>query len=101
MNKHQGMLQLLGNVGEDDPAAMTVATSYVNYPCLYISSDEDIILMNHAADAFVKNSYKHALFHTKSFHSNDRVLLDHMHICHLRQGQEKFPNFALFLVKKI
>lgn len=59
----QGVLSLLGKLGKDATAAKTVCITQLDDPSLYTSSKEYILLMNEAADAFVKSDHELALFH--------------------------------------
>lgn len=65
--KHQGVLPLLGKLLKDTPAASNLRITHIDELSLYITSDEDILLMNQAAHALVKNDHKPAAFHANSF----------------------------------
>lgn len=57
--------------------------------------------MMQAADAFVKNNYKPAPFHSESCYKHDKLLLDGLHFRYVEQGKERFSTVALFLETKI
>lgn len=72
----QGLLPLLFKVGKDVPAARTVSITRLDNLSSYICSENDILLMNKAADAFDKNVHKHATFHANPLNRHANRLHD-------------------------
>lgn len=68
---------------------------------LHISTEEDILLMIQAADAFVNDDLKPAPFHASTFYCHRKAILDKFHVSHLAQGEEMLPKFVLLFQKKI
>lgn len=101
MIDHKVVLSLLVELNKDAPAKNILAITYLDDPSFYISSEQNRLLMNQAADTFSKNDYTPALSTQILFYRYTRALLDGLHARHLQQEKEKFPTFALFLGKKI
>lgn len=76
MVKIQGVLLLLGKLVKDASVGKILGITHLDDPCLYISSEEDILLIIKAAYAIVKNDYKPAPLHAVSFYRRVRDLLD-------------------------
>lgn len=60
MIKHHRALLLIVKRGKDNSSARTLGITHIDSPNLYISSEENLFLIIPAAEAFVKNDYKHA-----------------------------------------
>lgn len=58
---------------------------------LHISSEMDILFMILAADAFLDNDHKPALFLANSFYSRARNLFDEIQVSHLERYKEELP----------
>lgn len=50
-------------VGKNATVANTIGKAHLDDQSLYVSSEDNILLMIHAADVFVKNEHKHLFFH--------------------------------------
>lgn len=88
MIKHQGVLRLFGKPGKNAPASMTIGINHLDDPSLYVSSEECILLMIEAADAFVNDYHKLAFFHADLICRHVRALINELHLCHLEQERE-------------
>lgn len=58
-------------------------------PIFYSLSEKNILLMNHASIAVVKNDHKRAFLHFNFFYKHPRALLHDNFAHHLLQGKEK------------
>lgn len=63
MIKHQDVLHIFGKLVKAASTAKTFSITHNDHPSLYISSEEDILLMNQAADTLVNTDRKPATFH--------------------------------------
>lgn len=97
MTMHQGVLLLLERLVTDASVTKTLGVTHLDDPSLDISSEQSILLMIPAADKFVKNDHKAALFHTNSFYWHARALLGELHLRHFEHDDEKLPTFVQFL----
>lgn len=75
----------------------TLGITIVDDRNLYISSQEDALLMIQAVEAFFKNGYKTAAFHADLFYSHTRALLDELNVRLAGHGEQKFATVALLL----
>lgn len=74
MIKRQGVLPLLVKLAENAPLENTIGITYSDVSSIYVSSQEDIFLMNPAGDAFFENDHKTAAFHPYSFYRHTSAL---------------------------
>lgn len=81
--KHQGVLLSFVKLGRDNPKAKTFRTTDDDDLSLYISSEEDILILIQSDDYFIKNDHKPTPFHENSFYRHTRHLLDELHVVHL------------------
>lgn len=66
--KHKGELLSLVEVDKEAPATKTCGIANLDDPVLDTSSKEDVLLMNKAAEAFVKSDRKPTSFKAIYFH---------------------------------
>lgn len=82
MIKNGGVIPAILKLDNVFTAEKSVGTISVDDASLYISSEDEIILMIQAAEAFVNNDHKPAIFHANFFHRPTKPLLEDMHACH-------------------
>lgn len=93
---NQVVLSLLGKISKNALPVKSRGITDPDGPSLYISFQEDIILIIQVEDAFVNNEHKPATFHANTFHRHARALPDELHVHHLKQDQDGVLTFALF-----
>lgn len=64
--KNQDMFRLHGKLSKKASVANTHGITHLDGPSLYISPEKEILIIQ-AADTFVKDYHKPALFHANSF----------------------------------
>lgn len=101
MIKHQGLPHSLVKPGKDASMAENLVITDLDNTSLYICSEEDVIIMTQAANVFVKNDHKTALFHANISYIQARFLLPELLVHHLRQEKEPFLTFSLLPDTKI
>lgn len=55
LTEHNGVLFFLMDLGSDPKATSTLGITHLDYLILYILSEQDILLMTLATDAFAEN----------------------------------------------
>lgn len=99
--KRHRVLSLLEKLCKDASAAKTHGITLHVDLRIYIFCEEDIRLTIHAAYALIQNDQEPAFSLAKSLYRHGRALFDGFPVCHLEQGLEKFPTFALFIETKL
>lgn len=99
--KHQGVLRDLAKLCKTALLANDLDMTSVDDSSLYICFEEDILLMSHDTDGFVKNDHKPSSLRTNLFYRRDRILLDRLQLCHLQKDKERSSTFARFLDTKV
>lgn len=74
--KHQGMLPLLAKLCIGDQVRKNSGITQLDHANIYISCEEYILLVIHAADEFVNNDHKPVPFHANDFYRHGQALLD-------------------------
>lgn len=69
------VVPLLQRLSRDRSTSKTLGITRLGDPALYISNRKDVVLIINAADGFVNNDSKPALFHASSFYSHAPSLL--------------------------
>lgn len=101
MIRNEGVLPLLVSPAMEAAVAKAQGITDLDDPALYIPTEVDFLLMIQAADRFVKNDHKPALFHAIAFFRHARASLDKLDALHMEQDEESFPSFALLLETRI
>lgn len=99
--KHECVLHFLGKLSSDAPVTKMNCIKHLVESQLYISFEEDIRPLIHAAEVLVKNDHKSFPLKEKSFCTQASFVLNRLHARHSKQDQKKFPSFALFLNTKM
>lgn len=100
MTKRQGMLPVLKKLARDSTAARNFRIARLNQSSLYLSFEENIVLMIQVADAYAENDHEPAHFQTNSCFRHARALLDEINLCCLEQYKKKSPTIANFFLPR-
>lgn len=101
MIRYEDVLSLFVNLDKNGSAAKTRAIAHVDERSLFNFSEEDILQMIKAADAFTRTNHKLTTFQENSFYQLAKGLFATLYVCYFEQVREKLPIFALFLDIKI
>lgn len=78
--KSQGVLLLSGKLEKDALVANTFGITHLDDSRLYTSSEEDILFMIQAANAFVKNDHKLVTFLVNFFYRKSKGIMDELQV---------------------
>lgn len=95
---YRGELPPYERLGNEVSAAKTLGISHFDDRSLYVSSQENIILIVLVAHAFDKSEHRRVSIHVSSFCRLVRVLVNELHARQLQKDEKKFLFFALFLI---
>lgn len=76
MIKYETVPSITTVLNKDALAAKTPDLKQIDVPTVYASSDIHILLIIHAAGAFLKNEQKTAPFHAQTFRQDERLILN-------------------------
>lgn len=76
MIEHQHVILFPVKLSMDLRVAKTLAITHLDCASIYISSENEIPIKTHAADAFVSKEHELAPFHTNYFSNQARNFLD-------------------------
>lgn len=85
MTKHHDLLQIFGKLSKYAASAMPLDIMHFDDPNLHISSEEDVLLIIQAVDAFITYHQKPASLHPDLFYRYVLRLLDELHSRLLKQ----------------
>lgn len=101
MFKDQGVIPPLKILGKDAASSETLSIIHHDEPVVYVSSEDEILLMIQAAEGFINNDYKSVSLQPNSCYKLARAVLDDLLIRHMEQDKEKASTLVIFLHNKI
>lgn len=75
-------LSLLTDLGKETPAANALGTTHPDNSSPYILYEDEVLLMNQAANVFVRNDHKLSTFHEIDFNAHTRETFKGLDVCH-------------------